>query len=159
VVEHGHRPVRRAGKVHRSAVEVDVPVPVGQPVRDLEGRIAQRVGKRGAQLRGGRMLAELDDQIRECAAVQLYAQQAGEERERDGGERERSQCSTASSQAAHGPPESSANITSTTASTAGSVHTTGASARRAGGLAARPRRTRCNRMAAATAPASTSARR
>ena len=77
---------RAAVELQRPAVAVDIGLVLGDPVRELQRRVAQGLGQRVAQRSRHGRLAELDQQLTDRRPRQAGAQQAGEEDHRDGGE-------------------------------------------------------------------------
>ena len=84
MLEHGDRTSFARGHVERAPARIDVALVRGQPESELERRIAERAGDRVADVVGSRERAELHDQIGDTGALQAGAQEADEERDRDG---------------------------------------------------------------------------
>ena len=84
----GGRRLAVRGQRDRPPAAVDEPLRVGPPVRDAEAGVAQRAAEGVAELAVGPRLAELDHEPADGGPRELRAQQAGQERVREGREQD-----------------------------------------------------------------------
>ena len=79
---HDRAPLALPGKLHRPTGSVDVALVLGEPVRELERRVAERPGERLPQPAGRRRAGELEHEPRDRGAREPAVEETDEKRDR-----------------------------------------------------------------------------